>query len=196
MPGFVVTKNAVPVCAINSDGLELLDVRVSGDIWGPDVAHLDVSGCSFGEGKSLRHFWWEFLHPLVSGDTIEVQFVDAVQTSRPGDESPPLPPRSTDQFVPTPPPEEEVAGLEARPELFPNLEFLATLSSGRNVSGRLSNGRHFVSMNASWASHRADRARLSFRSVSLREAIARVDGAEYLSEYVSLGETITLRVQA
>jgi hypothetical protein len=41
VPGFIITKNGVSICAVDSDGLDLIDVRVSGDIWGP-VLHTSI----------------------------------------------------------------------------------------------------------------------------------------------------------
>jgi hypothetical protein len=95
----------------------MFSVSVWGDVWGPEVSSLSVTGSRLTDDGSVGDFLvWELSHELRDHDRLTFYF-DEGSVSSPPDDSPIEEPneaeRPIDFFGPIP--EEEIKRLESRP---------------------------------------------------------------------------------
>lgn len=55
-------------------------------------------------------------------------------------------------------------------------------------------GRELMTMRASWMRRRPERCRLSLRTVSVKEALSRQGGMDWLTASAAIGEAVIVRV--
>jgi hypothetical protein len=197
MPSFRVSRNGSPVCVAGSEALFLVDVRVSGDLWGPEIAHLDVMGSRLRPDETTDLLIWESHAELSNADELVVQF-DAASGSRPDPELFVDPsPRETqpiDWYFS--PPESEMRKFEGRPIVFPKLRFEVSVNREPREVGCLVNGRQVLAFGLSWVSDRPESARLTLDTYSLRELFGGSPLTSVISEHIGFGDEVSLKVSA
>jgi hypothetical protein len=198
MPALRVTKNNAHLCTVGSSGLFMISAGVWGDVWSPEVSHLDVTGGT-EEGDGPPEFLiWELLHELKIGDRLRFDFRDGTESSRPPEisrDEPQQDPTSSQEQT-WPPSETEVTDLEARPLLNPGLFWRFSMNQNAETIVRPEHGRQHLSFGLLWNNRRPERIRVSLRSTSLREVIVRDGGREYVADYVPLGSYFELEIGA
>jgi len=198
MPSFRIGKNGSPICTAGSEGLKLVDVRVAGDVWGPEPAHLDITGSRCADDGSHDFLVWEMLHNLSAGETIAISFCPESTSSQPGkvfdDEAEAKPKVERDWSHP--PSESEIQQHEVRPKLVPQLAFVVSVPGEPPIIADTADGRHMISFSVSWADHRPDQARVSLSTCSLREALSRTGGRDFMQKWLPIGSEVTVSVRA
>jgi hypothetical protein len=198
MPTLRVTKNEEHLCTVGSGGLFMISAGVWGDIWSAEPSHLDVTGGTDENDSPPEFLVWEMLHELRAGDRIRFDFEDGDKSSRPPEVSrdEPQPNSSPVQKQMWPPSEREIADLEARPVLNPGLFWRFSMNQVAETIVRPEHGRQHLSFGLLWNNHRPEKIRVSLRSTSLREVVARNGGREYVADYVPLGSHFELAIGA
>jgi len=59
MAALAVALNDEPVVTVATDGIDILDVHVSGDCIGPELASLRVSGGAYPDGQPSTYLIWQ-----------------------------------------------------------------------------------------------------------------------------------------
>jgi len=176
----------------------MISAGLWGDIWSPEPSHLDVTGGTEEIDRPPEFLVWEMLHQLQAGDRLRFDFEDGDKSSRPPEISPdePQPDPSPVHEKIWPLSEREVADLEARPLLNPRLFWRFSMNQVAETLVRPEQGRQHLSFGLLWNNHRPDQIRVSLRSTSLREVVARSGGREYVADYVPLGSHFELAIGA
>jgi hypothetical protein len=199
MPALQITKNEEHLCTVGSRGLFMFSAGVWGDLWSEEAAHLNVTGGTEEiEGKT-EFLMWEFDHKLRNGDRVRFSFREGDTSSRPPETIrdkekawKDLP--ATDQ--PWPPPDDEIANFESRSITNVNLAWGFSMNGAAPTVYRPEGGRQQLSFSLLWNNRRPERIRVSLHSTSLREALARTGGKDYITEYVLLGSRFELQIGA
>jgi hypothetical protein len=140
-----------------------------------------------------RHLWW-FSH-LVIGDGDEVSFA-LVETTQP---TPPAEDRASNS-------PEYIADQQEYEQMKPEPTVLRRL--GRDAAGlifevrvngvptraSLERAREFITASLNWSNFGSERARFSVHSFSVAEAIGRRSGNDWLSQFVHLGDTLSVKI--
>jgi hypothetical protein len=103
---------------------------------------------------------------------------------------------STTTFPRWPPQEDEIARFESRPVTNGNLVWRFSMNAAAPTVYRPNGGRQQLSFSLLWNNRRSERIRVSLGSTSLREALARAGGVDYVNEYVPLGSRFELEIGA
>jgi len=197
MPALSVTLNGERVVSIATDGFDVIDVGVSGDVLGPDLATLRISGGSHPEGRDFQYVIWEDERTLVSGDSVSVVFLAEGGTSRPGktieELYPDEKPIQKEAFVPT---EDMVLELKRRPKAFESLAFEITGPTGATVQASTSPNEHGYGFTVLWNSHRPDWARASAHTYTLDSLVTKESGKYHAETKLEFGQSATFKVLA
>ncbi len=196
MPGLEVSLNGNHVATVSTEGLDLVGVRVHGDLIGPEFASLDVSGGLYGDGKESKHLIWVSQREMASGDEIEVTLLENAVTSRPGQTIEQLYPENERPTGPEQTLEEVLRDLRKRPRSRERFVFRITPPNGTPISARTTPSDHSFGFSVMWNSMRPERARVSLSSNSLENIMKRTGGEEHANFLLQFGQAVKLRVDA
>jgi hypothetical protein len=199
MPVLQITKNEEHLCTVGSQGLFMFSADVWGDLWTEEAARLNVTGATEDVDGKSEFLIWEFDHKLHKGDRVRFSFQDGATSSRAPDTMRDYDAErkdSPDTFRRWPPQEDEVASFESRPVTNGSLVWGFSMNGATPTVYRPNGGRQQLSFSLLWNYRRSERIRVSLSSTSLREALARAGGVEYVTEYVPLGSRFELQIGA
>jgi hypothetical protein len=192
MPAFGVALNGQFHVSVETSGLDLLEVNISGDRLGPEPAHLRISGGAYADGKVTSYLIWEDDRALVVGDSVSVSFDEDGRTSRPGKTIEELYPGETPRGAPAfLEPEKVVEELKQRPKVFDTLSFRAATTHGVVAEGSTRPEEHAFAFGVPWVSHRPDRVRVSLHTYSLDSLVSKEVGTYHLDAKIQIGQGAT-----
>lgn len=197
MPILRVTKNGIPLCTVGSDDVWMFSASVWGELWGPEVSFLDVSGGSKRRENGESDFLiWEMPHELVKGDRIEFFFDEGSFSSPKGQlfdpsAETPEPPKMDISFPPT---AEDIVKLESRPPLNEGLTWQFIINQAPAITVAPNNVRQHVGLHVLWNEDQPQRLRVNLSKSSLREIVGRTDGEELFLQYVPVGSSFAIAV--
>jgi hypothetical protein len=195
MPALAVALNNAAIVTVTTDGLDILDVQVSGDCIGPELASFRVSGGSYPDGQPSTYLIWQDEHPLQAGDTVSVTFLKEGLSSRPGQTIEQLypddPPEPTGPFAP---PEQVLRELMQQPKKHDALHFRLVGPDGAVTNGATAPEEHGFGFSVSWISQRPERARLSLHTYTLQSLIDRTNGKYHAQGWLQFGQNVVFTV--
>lgn len=194
-PGLVVRVNNEVVAAVSSENLNILSVRIHGDVLSSEIAALDVTGGYYGDPEETKHLIWVNDHELSELDEVEIKFQDITASSHAG--------KTIEEIYP-----EEDAPAEEHPldiaELAGFLRDQPRLRNGFDLHVRISDAdpqvfsmkdpghSFFVSIMWDWKS--VDSAKLSISSTTFQNIAERKSGADYLRRRLGGGQSVHVRI--
>jgi len=197
MPALSVSLNGEPLVSVATDGYDVIDVGVSGDLLGPEHGSLRVSGGSYLEGQESRYLVWEDERILVPGDSVAVAFLAAGATSRRGktieELYPDEKPTGKETFAPA---KQIVRELKQRPKAFDSLAFEFVGPDGAPVRARTTPQEHGFAFTVLWNSHRPERARASAHTYTLASLVTKKNGKYHAETKLGFGQQVTFKVLA
>lgn len=196
MPGLAVTVNGREIATVSTEGYNLLNVRVAGDLVSDEFASLDVSGGLYGEGEKSQHLTWVNLMPLGPGDEIAVTFLQEATTSHSGRTLEELFPDDEQPMGPWEPLEKIFEDLAKEPKVRDQFEFVITPPDGDPIRTTTRPGDHSFGFSVGWAWTSPDRARVSLSSASLEQIAKRIAGTDLAQFKLQMGQGVKLRVDA
>jgi len=196
MPGLAVTLNGVDLVAVSTDGLNVLGVRVHGDVIGPEFAAIDVSGGLYGEGDNSKHLIWIDQRELAAGDEIVVALLDSTTSSCPGKTIDELYSEDESPIGPRQPLEEATQFILKQPRVRERFNFVVTPPSGAPIIASTEPTNHSFGFSVLWNWMHPKRVRVSLSSNSLENIVKRTGGVYQASFYMHFGEAVRLRVDA
>jgi len=197
MPVLRVMKNGKHLCTVGSDDVWSFTASLWGEIWGPEVSSLDVSGGSKCNRNEESDFLiWEMPHELTRLDRITFYFEEGSESLPKGkkfdpDAYPPEEPKIEMSFPPT---DEDLTKLESRPALNAGLSWSFSANGAQSIEVAPDIARQYVHLHLLWDENRPDRLRVNLSKTSLREIASRSGGEEIFLEYLLLGGTIEIAV--
>ena len=197
MAALSVSLNGEVLVCVSTDGFDVMDVGVSGDVLGPAPATLRVSGASYPDGHESQYLIWENERTLAPGDEVNVAFLASGSTSRPGKTIeqlfPDEKPTPTQPFMPV---EQMVRELRQRPKTYSSLAFEFVGPDGAAVQARTASEEHGFAFTVLWNSHRPDKARASAHTYSLESLITKENGRYHGEARLTHGQSVTFKVLA
>jgi hypothetical protein len=197
MPALSVTLNGEHLVSVATDGFDVIDVGVSGDLLGPEHATLRISGGSYPDGQESQYLIWEDERALVPGDSVSVVFLAKGATSRPGKTIEELyPGEKPTHKEPFTPAEEMVRQLKQRPKAFESLAFEFTGPDDATVRASTGPREHGYAFSVLWNSHRPERARASAHTYTLDSLITKENGKYHAETKLAFGQRAIFKVLA
>ncbi|WP_124553387.1 hypothetical protein [Methylophilus methylotrophus] len=190
-------KNGKHLCTVGSDDVWMFSARVWGELWGPEVSFLDVSGGGKHRNNGENDFLiWEMPHELVKGDCIAFFFEDGSESSPKGQLFDPsaLETEQPKIDISVPPTDKDVVKLESRPSLNADLTWSFKINQGPYTLVAPDKVRQHVSLHVLWNEERPQRLRVNLSRSSLREIVGRTGGEELFLEYIPLGSSFEVAV--
>jgi hypothetical protein len=197
MPALFVSKNGFQLCTVGSDDVWMFSASVWGELWGPEVSMLDVSGGGKRRPNGTGDFLiWEMPHELTRGDRIALRFEEGAVSNPKGKLFDPSAesverPKVDMSFAPT---ADEIAKLASRPPLNTGLKWSVSINHAPAISAAPDAERQHIALHVLWNEERPHRMRVSLSKSSLREIFDRTTGEKLFLEYVPLGSSVEISV--
>jgi hypothetical protein len=175
----------------------MFSASVWGELWGPEVSMLSVSGGGKRRPDGTSDFLiWEMLHELQQGDRIAFSFEEGTTSDPKGELFDPSgepvgEPKIDMAFPPT---ADDIKTLESRPPLNAGLTWSVSGSHTPAISVALDGPRQHVGLHLLWNEERPHRMRMSLSKSSLREIVERAGGEKLFLEYVPLESAVEISV--
>ena len=188
--GFQVTLNGHELVTVSTEGLNLVDIRVSGIRSMPEFAQLDVTGGCHGEGIEDKYLLWEADRLVQPGGEICVTLVENALTSRPGktieetyaDEEEQMGPhRSTEQMF-------ELRAQE--PLLRDGYVLSVQPRTGETITARTLPEEWTFSYSVRWVWLHPERATVTLSSTSLESIAKREVGRSHARFHIGYNESV------
>jgi len=196
MPVLRVSKNGSLLCTVGSDDVWMISAAISGDIWGPELSQLVVTGGPRPhDGRQTKLLIWHLSHELVAGDRVAFSFEEGSVSSPKGEEyasGGPDDQPQTDFFAPWS--EAKLARRESRPTLAAPCKWRFSLDGEHILTVAPDAARQNLNFLALWSDDSASRLRISLSKSSLREISNRSGGEKMLLQYVQTGMRFELAV--
>ena len=196
MPGLVVTLNGKLLVSVSTEDLNVLTVRVHGDVIGPGFASVELDGGHYGDVKNNKHLIWLNGREIDPGDEIDVEFAKETLTSEPGKTIEELYPDDDAQIEPWQSVEEVFKDLEKKPKVREQFAFRLVSPSGEVIDSCTEANDHGFGFSVLWDWTRPDIARVSLASSSLESIEKRQGGTEHARFRLQLCQSVKLRVDA
>ncbi len=199
MPALRLLIDDLPILTVSSDGLDLVDVRVSATKVEPETAAVEVHGGSFGNPDDSRFLFWLEHQALTRGQRVSVEFLAEGESSRPGKTVEELYPDAESEPEEPEDPllsrDEVLDQLTLRPKLHEHLSCTATLPTGTSRV-RLQDDEHGYAFGVCWHSHRPERARVSLHSYTVESMRRKENGTYHVQSTLNFGQSACIEVDA
>jgi hypothetical protein len=196
MPALTVTLNGQFLVSVGTEGFDIVDVGISGDVLGPQHATLRVSGGSYPAGRPSTYLIWDDERHLSPGDRVSVEFSATGSTSRPGRTIEELYRDEEPMTSPAPEtPEKMVEELKRRPKHFSSLAFELLNAEGRSVRAETLPSEHGYGFTVLWDSWRPETARAAVHTYTLDSLITKEDGRYHSNARLSYGQGVTFIIR-
>jgi hypothetical protein len=196
MPGFVVSLNGKRTVAVSTEGLNVLAVRVHGDLTGPEFAFINVSGGYYGDEENKKHLIWVSEREIYSGDEVDVEFQKETSTSAPGKTIEELYPDDETKMGPWQSVEEVFKDLAKKPIVREEFSFRVVPPSGEVINASTEENDHSFGFSILWDWTHPDIAHVSLNSNSLESIENTQGGTKHARFRLQFGECVNLRVSA
>ena len=163
MPVLRVTKNGHHLCTVGADDVWTFSASVWGDLWGPEVSYLDVSGGGKRRPDGDSDFLiWEMPLELVKGDRVAFFFEEGTTSFPKGTLfDPSAEPVETPKIeMSFPPTEEDLTKLESRPPLNADLTLAFSINQAPAIVVAPDGTRQHVKFHVLWNEERPQRIRV------------------------------------
>jgi len=194
-PGLAVSLNGIQLLTLSSDGLNILNVGVSGDRISPEFANLNISGGLYGE-EDEKHLIWAADRVVCPGDEIGVTLLECATTSEPGATIEELYSDDKDRQGPWPSVERVLEGLAQRPHLRERFAFVITAPSEQSIRATTLPNDHSFNFSVMWNWLNPDQARVSLRSNTLDGIAKRQGGSTHAKFVLRVGQRVQFRVES
>ncbi len=166
MAGFIILLNGKELVAVSSEGLNILSVQVVGDVYGEELADINMTGGYYGSGDQDKHLTWIENKEVKKEDEIEIKFLEDVTTSYPGKTIEGLYPESKKSEEEQEPMEDLFENIRNQPRFREKYSYTLTPSYAIPLSSIISSD-DYISLGAMWRSSWGDSANISVSSNTL-----------------------------
>ena len=194
-PGLVVRVNKVVVAAVSSEDLNILSVRIHGDVLAPEIAAIDVTGGYYGDPEETRHLLWVTEHEISELDEVEIQFQDVPASSHAGKTIEEAFPEESAPADGQPLDIEELAEyLRGQPRLRDGFDLHVRVSDVEPQVFRIRDPDYSFFVSTMWNWQSMDSAKLSVSSNSIQNIAEQKSGTSHLRRRLGCGQSIHVRI--
>ena len=194
-PALSVRVNGEHLVTVAADGLDMVDVRVHGDVIDEEFAFLYISGGYHGDEGEHTYLIWEE-RQLTPGAEVEVKFLESAVTSRPGRTIDELHPEDEMPHGPWPTSEMIFEQLAARPKIREGFHFEVAPPNAQKISAVTSPADHSFGFTVSWTAFHPERARVSLHSFTLENIRSKGDATYHAEFRIGFNQEVRVRVDA
>jgi hypothetical protein len=193
-PGLVVRINKKVVASVSSEDLNIIAVRIQGDVLSQEVATLHVTGGYYGEPET-RHLLWVDDHEISEQDEIEIQFQEVVENSHLGKTIEELHPESAVSGGGEPVDMAELAKeLEAQPRVRSSFDLHVCASGAEPQIFKVREPDYSFFVSVMWTWKSMDSVKLGISSTTIQDIVDRKPGTDYLRGRLGRGHSVRVRI--
>jgi hypothetical protein len=198
MPCLRITLDEVLLAAVPCEGFDVITARISGTRIEGDFANIGVTGGSYPDEGESTYLTWVNELALLPGQRVCVTLSEEGAASHAGKTIEELFPdedteASTDDFKPT---QEIFEELRAKPKLREGYAFRYHSTLGTQCAGHTKPEEYGFGFTALWNSHRPERISVSVNSYTIESIESRTPGTDHVHEYLQVGQSATIEVDA
>ena len=195
-PGLSVSLNGKHLVTVAVEDLDILDVRVHGDVISDEFATLDVTGGKHPKGAESTFLIWIGDRELQPGSEVEVSFIESAETSHAGKRIDEFYPDAEAPAGPWQPDEAMFDELAKRRRVRDRFRFEILGPSSPPIAAATGAEDHSFGFSVSWNSFHRERARVSLSSTTLKSIRDRANGTYHAEFRMSPNQRVKLLVDA
>jgi hypothetical protein len=194
-PGLIVRVNGKAAAAISSEGLNIISVRIQGDVLSPEIATLNATGGYYGAPEETQHLLWIVDHVLSVEDDIQVEFQESVANSHAGKTIGEVYPELSRLECGEP---EDIGELAKHLKTQPpkrsgfRLQVSTTGMERQLIEVRAPQYSFFVSFMWQWTN--ANSAKFNVSSSTIQDIAEQKAGTNHLRKRLQYGQSVSVRV--
>lgn len=198
MPCLTVTLDGNLLAAVPCDGFDVVTARISGTRIDEDFVNIGVTGGSYPDEGESTYLTWVNEVALKPGQQVHITLLETGVASHAGKTLEELFPEeeleaAPDDFKPT---HEMFEELRARPKLREGYAFLYHSTLGTQCTGRTRPEDHGIAFSALWNCHRPERIGVSINTYTIDSVEQRNSGTDHVREYLQIGQSATVQIDA
>lgn len=197
MPALSLYIDGIFVASVNTEGYDILDVRVHGTFIDKNIASLEFSGGAHPEGGASSYLTWVSDLPIKLKQVVKVVFLEKALTSHSGKTIEELFPDELDKepidFKPLP---EAINEIRAKPKLRSSISFMAQSPKAGSIYGKTEPDMFGFGFGVLWNAWHPERASVSLHSYTLENLESRGPMNYILNEKISIGSEVQFEVTA
>jgi len=194
MPGFRVNINGKELVSVSVEGINILSVLVNGDVFGDELAELQVFGGYYSGNKDDTHFIWVNEHRINEDDEIEIIFTESVTTSYPGKTIEELYPKTDEQKIPCQTLEETFSEVSNEPKVRDNFILKLQPPSGEPIYSKTNINEFCFNFNVMWKWLHPEKASVWLTSNTLLGIKERKKGVSHTKLSLKLEQSVKFKV--
>ncbi len=194
MLGFRVNINGKELVSVSIEGINILSVQVNGDVYGDELAELQVFGGYYSGDKDDTHFIWVNEHRINEGDEIEIIFAESVTTSYPGKTIEELYPKTEEQKMACQTLEETFSEISNEPKVRDNFILKLQLPSGEPIYSKTNINEFCFNFNVMWKWLHPEKASVWLTSNTLLGIKERKKGVSHTKLNLKLEQSVKFKV--
>ncbi|MCU7805771.1 MAG: hypothetical protein KZQ92_01880 [Candidatus Thiodiazotropha sp. (ex Lucinoma borealis)] len=192
MSGFVVKINDKELSTVSVENLNILSVRIHGDVIGEELAELQIFGGNYESKETDTHLIWINEYEIRTNDVIEVTFIEAATTSYPGKTIDEFHSETEEMMGPWLPDEKMFEYLSKQPKLRENFSFELVSSSGDTMYASTNNNDYSFSFSVMWKWMHPEKASVWLTSNSLEGIEKKENGTQQAKFNLLLKQSVKL----
>lgn len=194
-PGLIVRINGRVIASVSSENLNIISVRIHGDVLSREVAILDVTGGYYGEPEETRHLLWVSEHEIFEQDEIEIQFQEIAANSHIGKTIEELYPKLS---IPTDNKPQDITELakylQQQPRLRKGFDLYVSIGSTESHVFDVREPNYSFSISTMWDWKSMDSAKLWVSSSTIQSIVEEESGTNYLRGRINNSQSVRVRI--
>ena len=197
MPALSLTIDGKPIATVNTDGYDILDIRVHGACVDKSIATLEFSGGAHPEGGSSSFLTWVSDLSIKPNQIVKISFLKNAITSHKGKTIDELFPDDLDKepfdFKTLP---DAISAIRAMPKLRNKVSFKVQSPQAGLFTGETEPDKHGFGFGVLWNAWHPERASVSLHSYTLESLESRGTMNYLLMEKISFDSDVQFEIVA
>ncbi len=194
-PALAVTLNGELLATVSTLGLNVVSVRVHGDVNGPDFASIGANGGLYGEAKESIHMIWIDERQVRPDAEIAVTLLQNACESHAGRTIEELYSKDEIAEEPVKSNEEVFDHLSKKRKIREGFSFHVVPPNGELIIARTAEDDYSFGFSVLWNWMNPDRARVSLHSFTLENLRCGTNGSDHVTFRLAFDEMVRLRIQ-
>jgi hypothetical protein len=196
-PGLIVRINKKVIASVCSENLNIISVRVGGDVISSEVATLDVTGGYYGAPEETRHLLWVTDHEILEQDEVEIEFLQFSENSHMGKTIEETFPEAIDEAKEQPQDINDLAEfLHKQPSVRKGFDICVRVGDAKEQVFEVREPNYLFSISAMWDWKSLDSAKLWVSSSTIQSIVTRQSGTSYLRQRMGTGQSVRIRIRS
>ena len=196
-PGLIVRVNKKVIASVCAANLNIISVRIGGDVISNEVATLDVTGGYYGDPEETRHLLWVTDHEVLEHDEVEIEFVQFSENSHVGKTIEEVFPDAIDQTKEQLQDINDLAEfLHQQPSVRKGFDVCVRVGDAEEQVFEVREPNYLFSISAMWDWKSLDSAKFWVSSSTIQSIVTKQSGTSYLRQRMSSGQLVRIRIRS